>query len=712
MRGDDRRARCRAPARRAHRVDRDADDGAAGGRVEGRSRGWWSCAPSRPAFPLYGTLALQRRPAVLARAAAGPRRAGAAGAADAARPRRSATRSSIGQATFTIRGVIAGEPGRRLGAFSLGPRVLIDFADLAVDRAARLRQPRRPPAAASRCRTTRLDALVADAARATSRTSSSASRSYRRTEDEIGEDFDARRELPEPGRPGHRDPRRHRRVERDARVRPAEDAQHRGPEVRRRAQPRRSSRVYVLQVLALGLAGSLLGVALARASRSRRSRSSLGDSTPMLPRSHYGADVPARWRRASAIGAAGVAAVLARAAARRPPRQAVAAAARRERAAAGVDWLQIGVDVLVVGAALVGADRLAGGVAARSAWCVCAGFAGIAVVLHLAGARCSCALIAPLAQLALVPAAARRAAPVAARQPDARHPARRRPRRVLHPRRPRRCRRTCSSEFSIQIGRRRAGHVPARHPARIRRDGVRAFLARPGARRGAAPQLIPVLRARVVGVAGARRNLESFEDVRGRGSLAREYTDHLSRSTSRRTSGSSTGAFWDAAPSAEPRGVDRARACTSASRSTSATRCASTSSAASSTRAVTSIRDVDWRDVRAAAASCSCSGRARSTRRRRPSSRRCEGPRDAGRARALAARSGRSSSRTSRSSTSARSSTRIRDVIDNVTLAITVVGGLVLFSGVLILIGAVAMTKFQRVYEAAIFKTLGASTRD
>ena len=50
--------------------------------------------------------------------------------------------------------------------------------------------------------------------------------------------------------------------------------------------------------------------------------------------------------------------------------------------------------------------------------------------------------------------------------------------------------------------------------------------------------------------------------------------------------------------------------------------------------------------------------------------------------------------------------------MSKVTLAITVVGGLVLFSGALILIGAVAMTKFQRVYEAAVFKTLGASTRD
>ena len=34
-----------------------------------------------------------------------------------------------------------------------------------------------------------------------------------------------------------------------------------------------------------------------------------------------------------------------------------------------------------------------------------------------------------------------------------------------------------------------------------------------------------------------------------------------------------------------------------------------------------------------------------------------------------------------------------------------------LVSGVLILVGAVAMTKFQRVYESAILRTLGASTR-
>jgi putative ABC transport system permease protein len=53
----------------------------------------------------------------------------------------------------------------------------------------------------------------------------------------------------------------------------------------------------------------------------------------------------------------------------------------------------------------------------------------------------------------------------------------------------------------------------------------------------------------------------------------------------------------------------------------------------------------------------------------------------------------------------------IRKVFQVVTVAIDVVGSLVILTGGLILIGAVAVTKFQRVYEAAIFKTLGASSR-
>jgi putative ABC transport system permease protein len=53
----------------------------------------------------------------------------------------------------------------------------------------------------------------------------------------------------------------------------------------------------------------------------------------------------------------------------------------------------------------------------------------------------------------------------------------------------------------------------------------------------------------------------------------------------------------------------------------------------------------------------------------------------------------------------------VRKVFQVVTVAIDVVGTLVILAGGLILAGAVAVTKFQRVYEAAIFKTLGASSR-
>jgi putative ABC transport system permease protein len=53
----------------------------------------------------------------------------------------------------------------------------------------------------------------------------------------------------------------------------------------------------------------------------------------------------------------------------------------------------------------------------------------------------------------------------------------------------------------------------------------------------------------------------------------------------------------------------------------------------------------------------------------------------------------------------------IRSVVDNVTTAITVVGAVTLVGGALILVGAVLMTRFQRLYDAAVYRTLGASTR-
>ena len=51
----------------------------------------------------------------------------------------------------------------------------------------------------------------------------------------------------------------------------------------------------------------------------------------------------------------------------------------------------------------------------------------------------------------------------------------------------------------------------------------------------------------------------------------------------------------------------------------------------------------------------------------------------------------------------------VQKIINNFVLAISFVGGFVILSGVLILIGSVALTKSQRIYENAVLKTLGAS---
>ena len=53
----------------------------------------------------------------------------------------------------------------------------------------------------------------------------------------------------------------------------------------------------------------------------------------------------------------------------------------------------------------------------------------------------------------------------------------------------------------------------------------------------------------------------------------------------------------------------------------------------------------------------------------------------------------------------------LAQVVEKISLAISVVGSVALLSGGLILLGSVAMTKYQRRYETAIFRTLGASRR-
>jgi putative ABC transport system permease protein len=53
----------------------------------------------------------------------------------------------------------------------------------------------------------------------------------------------------------------------------------------------------------------------------------------------------------------------------------------------------------------------------------------------------------------------------------------------------------------------------------------------------------------------------------------------------------------------------------------------------------------------------------------------------------------------------------IQKILNTITLGISFIGGFVFLSGVLILIGSISMTKFQRIYEAAVLKTLGATRK-
>ena len=236
-------------------------------------------------------------------------------------------------------------------------------------------------------------------------------------------------------------------------------------------------------------------------------------------------------------------------------------------------------------------------------------------------------------------------------------------------------------------------------------DGVRTFLRMRNP--GAEPVLIPVLRARITAIRGRDTTLDSYEDVRGRGGgLGREYVVTY-RSALAGNERLVAGQFW---PSTPPSGAqvsveeglsERQRLSTGdvirfdiLGRAVEAT--------------VTSIRAVDWADARAGGFMFVFRpGVLESAPATFISP--VKGPAEA------AARA-----RFQRDLTALFPNVSVIDVRDvlagvtrvlrNVSLAVTTVGSLVLLSGILILVGSISMTRFQRMYETAVLKTLGATT--
>ena len=601
----------------------------------------------------------------------------------------------IGQATFTIRGVIVREPGRGMGEFSLGPRVIIAYDDLAStgllgfgSRARRAMLVKMPEAG--------VEPLV-KSLREDFKDDFINTRSFRSTEDQVGRDFDrAENYLSLVGLIivilGGIAVSSVTRVFILQKIRSIAVLKCLG------ARSGQIIAVYILQVMTLGLAGSVLGVAMARGVLASIPWM-LGSSTSILAQAHYGVS----WSAALQGIAIGVLVSLLFSVVPllhvrfiKPSLLLRDESVRRPR-----DWAGWAV-IAVVSLALV----------ALTAWqaasfkvgvVVCLGFAGLAVVLHLAG-RALVALIAPMANSRSFPL---------------RHA-------VLHLSRPgnqtrvillavglgaffivgvRSLQASLLDEFSVQV----AANAPDMFLLDIQKgqaDGVRAFLGDPSHGAGEY-QLIPVLRARVVGVSGSETNLEGADEVRQKGtSIGREFTityrDHL-ESNERVIQG----AFWnspsaDAEVSVEKMIAERARV------HVGDTMRFDVLGRIISAR-VTSIRDVEWRESRNGGfvfvfrpGVLDQAPQTFVTPLKGP-----EG---------LAARARFQHDLVERFPNVSiidfhEVLDTIRDVMSKVTLAITVVGGLVLFSGGLILIGAVAMTKFQRVYEAAVFKTLGANTR-
>jgi putative ABC transport system permease protein len=601
----------------------------------------------------------------------------------------------IGRARFTIRGVILNEPGRSVGTFSLGPRVIIDFADLDStgllgfgSRARRLILARVPEG--------RIEPLVR-ALRGDLANQYISARSYRARDDEIGRDFDrAENYLSLVGLiivilGG---------IAVSSVTRVFIQQKIRGIAVLKCVGARSGQviAVYLLQVTLLGLAGSLLGVAIARAAIAAIPWALGPSSTSLLAEAKYGVS----WSAAlQGIGIGVLVSVLFSIVPLLHIRHVKPSLLLRDEAARGPrDWTRIAAAVLVT----AGLVALAAWQAAswRAGLVVCAGFATLALAL-LGAARLLVRLVSPLAR---------------ARSFPLRHA-------VLHLSRPgnqtrvvllavglgaffivgvRSLQASLLEEFSVQV----AEDAPDMFLMDIQPDqvdGVRAFLADPS--HGAAhAQLIPVLRARVTGVSGRETELRGFEDVRARGSLAREYTVTY-RDALASNERVVAGAFWHG-PSTQPE-VSIEQGIHERFRIDVGDTMRFDILGRTISARVGSIREVDWKDSRSGGFMFVF----------RP------GVLDAAPHTFIAPLKGPNAP-------DARAHFQhdlvqafpnvsvidfheilqtIRDVMSKVTLAVTVVGGLVLFSGGLILVGAVAMTKFQRVYEAAIFKTLGASTR-
>jgi putative ABC transport system permease protein len=618
----------------------------------------------------------------------------------------------IGGQPFTIRGAIRQEPGRSVGGFSLGSRVLVDLADL-----------RETGLLAFGSRATHQILLKVEPAGVASLTRDIRrsfrdrfvnARSYQSTEDRIGENLQrAENFLSLVGFVivvlGGIGVWSVTRVFVRQKIRSVAILKCIG------ASTRQVLAAYVLQVAILALAGSLLGVLLAAAA-IRAIPSSL---TAMLGGLPYGLTLSAVLQGVTVgllvsllfalvplLEVRRVKPLLLLRGAEAPVAGGEARLSVRAWLA-GIDWLQSAVGAAVALALVAVASWQAGSWRAGAA--VSIGFAAVAFVLFLA-ALAVVRLVSPLASAPWFPL---RHAVAGLRRPG------NQTRVILLA--------VGLGSFFVLGVRALQGNLVAEFDVGTDRNGADLFLIDiqrdqvDGVRKlllagqdaGVAPaRLVPVLRARVTAVRGREVNLENFSDVRGRGSLGREYVITY-RNTLETNEQVTAGTFWEGqAPLAANAAVHEVSIEQSIHErfSINVGDVMRFDVLGRTVQArVTGVRRVEWGDARSGGFMFVF----------RPGAFEqaphtfigfVKGPADtAARARLQYELVSRYPNVTAIDGREIMA--RIQAVVDNAVLGISIVGGVALVSGVLILIGAVAMTKYQRVYEAAILRTLGASTR-
>jgi putative ABC transport system permease protein len=601
----------------------------------------------------------------------------------------------IGSQRFTIRGVIESEPGRRLGSFSIGPRVFVDLSDLQKTgllsfgtRAATLQLLRVPEST--------LDALVANL-RQDFRNEFARVRSYKATEDNIGDNF-ARAEnylslvglvIAILGGIG---------VSSVTRVFVQQKMKSIAVLKCSGATSSRLLAVYVAQVVVLGLAGAALGILIAAGVIT--AIPSFVPPAMAGVQVNYGLTLPAV---AQGAGVGLLVSLLFSLVPLLDVRHVKPSLLLRDEARpASRDLTKIVVSLAVIAGLIAMTVWQAG--SGRVGLVVATGFAVTAIVLHLAGT----ALLRAIRPLANARSFALRHAVLQLGRPGSQM------RIVLLAVGlgsffiigVRSLQQNLIGEFALNV----SPNSPDMFLIDIQNDqvdGVRDVLARYQDKATAPARLLPVLRARVTGVEGRELQLEDYEDVRGRGSLGREYTITY-RAALESNERIIAGQMWDETPSADGE-VSIEESLHERFRINVGDTMRFDVLGRTLSAKVTSVRHVEWSDSRAGGfmfvfrpglldrAPHSFIGFLRG-----PNDVRVRGQMQAD----LVARTPNVSVIDGREMLTA-----VQSVVDNVTLAVSVVGTLVVICGLLILVGAVAMTKFRRVYEAAIFKTLGATRR-